>query len=189
MLSLTQIKKQTYIVVNEIIAGDTSNNKAFELYSLVGLYNSLGGKEDLMRKFISMGLLHHLPTEQAKINYTFISVKWISACTIYLTLTRYTKTAVKRHIYILLMSDVVAYVNEHCKDLLHKYNIKFDMLGLNTVKVILNGINAKIFDIHSVKDIEDLYISTVESLTDVKFSPYMVNILNNYLITGGKKNV
>lgn len=189
MLSLTQIKKQTYVVVNEIIAGDTSNNKAFELYSLVGLYNSLGGKEDLMTKFISMGLLNYLPTEQAKVNYTFNSVKCINACTIYLTLTRYTRTVINRTVYILLMSDIVAYVNEHCKDLLHKYSIKFDVTGVNTGKVTLRGVTVRMFDIYSVKDIEDLYIDIVSAVTDIKFSPYMVNILNNYLINREKKNV
>lgn len=181
MLKLTEIKNKIHTLESRIISNKgMSNKETFELYSLIGLYQSLDGKEDLIAGIKTSGILQHLPTDKAKANYVSNAINYSTASEVYFVLMRHTKNIVKRKYKGLLLTDLICYVRKHAKPILDKYNIELDIVNMHCLGVSINDIHI-VYQIHDVNELETVYINIINELTGIRLQDYMISILHGYL--------
>lgn len=182
MLKLTEIKNRIYTLESKIISNKSGNNKdTFELYSLIGLYKSQEGKEDLIARIKTSGILQHLPTDKAKENYISNAIIYSIASEVYLVLMKHTKSAVRKKYKCLLLTDLMCYVRKHAKPILAKYNIEISILNMHCIGVFINGKHISNYQIHDVNELETAYISIVQALTGINLEEYMISLLHSYI--------
>lgn len=182
MLKLTEIKDRIYTLESKIISNKSGNNKdTFELYSLIGLYQSQDGKEDLIKRLKTSGILQHLSTDKAKENYVSNAINYSIASEVYLVLMKHTKNIVRKKYEYILLTDLMCYVRKHAKSILDRYNIKIVILNMHCVSVFINGKHISNYQIHDINELETVYISIAQALTGVKLEDYMISLLHSYL--------
>lgn len=182
MLKLTEIKDKIHTLESRIISNKSGGNReTFELYSLIGLYQSQDGKEDLIRGLKTSGILQHLPTDKAKENYVLNAIKYSTASEVYLVLMKHTKSAVRKKYKCLLFTDLFFYIKKHAKSTLDKYNIELNFIDMHCMGVAINSKHIEYYQIYDVNELETVCISIAQALTGVKLEDYMISILHSYL--------
>lgn len=158
-----------------------SNRETFEMYSLIGLYQSLEGRADLIAGMKTSGILEHKPTDKAKENYVSNAINYSTASEIYLVLMKHTKSAVRKKYKCLLLTDLICYVRKYAKPILDKYDIKIDILDMHCICVLIADKHLSNYHIYDVNELETVYIDIIKALTGIKLEDYMRSILNGYL--------
>lgn len=182
MLKLTEIKNRVRNLESRIIANKRGGNReTFELYSLIGLYKSLGGKEDLVAELKTSGILQHLPTDKARETYVMHAISYSVASEVYLILMRHTKSAVRKKYKSLLLPELLSYINKNARQVLDKYNIELRLVDMHCVGVCINTKHISNYQINDINELETVYINIANALLGIKLEDYMIGILHGYL--------
>lgn len=168
MRSLTSIKDKVHGLETKALKNENCTD-IFKIAALIGLYQSLGGREDLVTT--------------SKINHIGNITNYVTAAEIYISIMSSVKIIVAkvrlkhRSIYL---HDIVYYIRQKSYDTLHKYHIEVDFEDLYTMSFKSNSIKVKSIQVISVIDVRELLVEFIGKAFEVNLENYMLDILQQY---------